>query len=127
MVPEQHYGSTRQWFSGIHPMLVICWRRVQSLTYCLFAFFVTCLAEKIDFPCTNKASQKKMNAHRLPSCSTGCILLCAGWAPDTTRGAEGSCSPESTDRGPDDEVLQERQLKNALGRAERTHKLQTTP
>ena len=36
---------------------------------------------------------------------------------------EGSCSPESTDGGADDEVLEERRLKNALGRAERTHKL----
>ena len=26
-----------------------------------FAFFVTCLPEKIGFPCINKACQKKMN------------------------------------------------------------------
>ena len=46
---------------------------------------------------------------------------------DTTRGAEGTCSPESTDWGADDEVFQERQLKNARGRAERTHNAQTAP
>eukprot|EP00670_Eutreptiella_braarudii_P019231 CAMPEP_0174345702 /NCGR_PEP_ID=MMETSP0811_2-20130205/1211_1 /TAXON_ID=73025 ORGANISM="Eutreptiella gymnastica-like, Strain CCMP1594" /NCGR_SAMPLE_ID=MMETSP0811_2 /ASSEMBLY_ACC=CAM_ASM_000667 /LENGTH=57 /DNA_ID=CAMNT_0015469617 /DNA_START=42 /DNA_END=211 /DNA_ORIENTATION=- len=38
-------------------------------------------------------------------------------APDTTRGSEGTCSPESTDWGTDNEVLEEWQLKNALGRA----------
>ena len=41
----------------------------------LHFLFVTCLAEKIGFPCTNKACQKKMNAHRLPIC----ISLRAGW------------------------------------------------
>ena len=46
-------------------------------------------------------------------------------APDTTRGPEGTCSPESTDWGADDEVLEEWRLKNTLGRAERTHKSQT--
>ena len=45
----------------------------------------------------------------------------------TTTGAEGTCGPESTDWGADDEELEERQLKNALRRAERTHKLQTAP
>ena len=48
-------------------------------------------------------------------------------APDTTRGAEGSCSPKSTDLGTDDEVLEERRLKNALGGAEQRHKSQTAP
>ena len=48
-------------------------------------------------------------------------------APDTTRGAEGSCSPESSDWGADDEVLRERRPKNELGRAERIHKSQTAP
>ena len=47
--------------------------------------------------------------------------------PDTTRGAEGTCSPESIDWGADDEVLEEWRLKNALGRAKRTHKLQIDP
>ena len=46
--------------------------------------------------------------------------------PDT-RGAEGTCSAESIDSGADDEVLEEWRLKYALGRAERTHKLQTAP
>ena len=41
-------------------------------------------------------------------------------APDTTRGPEGTCSPESIDWGADDEVLEEWRLKNALGHAERT-------
>ena len=36
-------------------------------------------------------------------------------APDTTRGPEGTCSPESTDWGADDEVLEEWRLKHALG------------
>ena len=40
-----------------------------------FALFVTCLAEKIGFPCTNKACQKKISAHRLAIC----ISSCAGW------------------------------------------------
>ena len=40
-----------------------------------FAFFVTCLAEKIGFHCTNKACQKKISAHRLAIC----ISLCAAW------------------------------------------------
>ena len=48
-------------------------------------------------------------------------------APDTTRGVEGTCSPESTDWGADDQVLEERWLKNALGHAQRTHKSQTAP
>ena len=47
-------------------------------------------------------------------------------APDTTRGPEGTCSPESTDWGADDEVLEEWRPKNTLGRAERTHKSQTS-
>ena len=47
--------------------------------------------------------------------------------PDTTRGAEGTCSPESTDWGADDEVLEEWQLKNALQHTERTHESQTAP
>ena len=38
-----------------------------------------------------------------------------------------TCSPESTDWGADDEVFEEWRLKNELGRAERTHKLQTAP
>ena len=37
---------------------------------------VSCLDEKIGFLCTNKACQKKMNAHRLPIS----ISLCAGCA-----------------------------------------------
>ena len=48
-------------------------------------------------------------------------------APDTTRGPESTCSPESTDWGAGDEVLEEWRLKNTLGRAERTHKSQTAP
>ena len=48
-------------------------------------------------------------------------------APDTTRGPEGTCSPESTDWGADDEVLEEWRLKNTLGHAERTHKSQIAP
>ena len=47
-------------------------------------------------------------------------------APDTTRGPEGTCSPESTDWRSDDEVLEEWQLKNTLGRAERTHNTQAS-
>ena len=47
--------------------------------------------------------------------------------PDTTRGAKGTCSPESIDWGADDEVLEEWRLKNALWRAEQTHKSQTAP
>ena len=47
--------------------------------------------------------------------------------PDTTQGAEGTCSPKSIDWRADDEVLEEWRLKNTLGRAERTHKLQTAP
>jgi len=39
-------------------------------------------------------------------------------APDTTRGAEGTCSPECTDSGADDAVLEELRLKNALGRGQ---------
>ena len=111
------------------------------------AFFVTCLAEKIGFPCTNKACQKKRNSHRLPICifplaavedsatdaessttpdSTDSVAKDVA-APDTTRGAKGTCSPESNDWGADDEVLEGRRLKKALGRAERTHKLQPAP
>ena len=44
-----------------------------------FAFFFTCLPEKIGSPCTNKACWKKINAHRLPIC----IPLCAGWVCST--------------------------------------------
>ena len=40
-----------------------------------FAFFFTCLPEKIGFPRTNKACQKKRNSHRLPIC----IFLSARW------------------------------------------------
>mmetsp|Transcript_99677 Transcript_99677/g.168148 ORF Transcript_99677/g.168148 Transcript_99677/m.168148 type:complete len:87 (-) Transcript_99677:4-264(-) len=48
-------------------------------------------------------------------------------APDTTRGSEGTCSPEFTDWGADDQLLEEWRPKNELGRAERTHKSQTAP
>ena len=48
---------------------------IQFLDQVCFAFVVACLAEKIGFPCTNKACKKKMSAHRLPIC----ISLCAGW------------------------------------------------
>ena len=47
-------------------------------------------------------------------------------APDTTTGAEGTCSPESTDWGADDEVLEEQQ-QNALRCAQRTRNSQTAP
>jgi hypothetical protein len=40
---------------------------------------------------------------------------------------EGTCSPESTDWGADDEAPEERRLKNKLGRAERTQKSQSAP
>ena len=89
------------------------------------AFFVTCLAEKIGFPCTNKACQKKAEGSTTPG-STDSVAKGVA-APDTTRGAEGSCSPESSDWGADDEVLRERRPKYELGRAERTHKSQTAP
>ena len=39
------------------------------------AFVGTSVAEKIGFPCTNEACQKKVSAYRLPIC----ISLCAGW------------------------------------------------
>ena len=68
MVLEQVYGSIRQWSSGLHPRLLIYWHGIESKTDFFWHFFVTCLAEKIGFPCTNKACQKKMNAHRLPIC-----------------------------------------------------------
>ena len=38
-----------------------------------------------------------------------------------------ACSPKSTDCGADDEVLEERRLRNELGRAQRTQKSQTAP
>ena len=47
--------------------------------------------------------------------------------PDTTRGAGGTCSPESMDWGADDQVLEEWRHWGALGRAERTHKMQNAP
>ena len=39
-------------------------------------------------------------------------------AQDTTGGPKGTCSPEYTDLGADNEVLEEGRLKNALGHAE---------
>ena len=48
---------------------------VQTQDRFFLHFFVTCLAEKIGFPCTNKACQKKRNSHRLPMC----IFLSARW------------------------------------------------
>ena len=49
-------------------------------------------------------------------------------SPDTaTESTAGTSSPESTDWGPVDELPEERRLKNALGRAERTQNSQTAP
>ena len=58
----------------MHYVLLVQWCSFKPKTVC-FAFFVTCLAEKVGFPCTNKACQKKWNSHRLPIC----IFLSARW------------------------------------------------
>ena len=90
MVLEDTGGSTRQWSSGMHHVLLILWRGFKSGT-AFFAFFVTCLAEKIGLPCTNKACQKKSNAHRLSIC----IPLCAGWVCSSDLQPKPSYSSQS--------------------------------
>ena len=80
-----------EWSSGMYSMLLLRWQGFNSLTNFFFAFFVTCLAEKIRFPCTNKACQKKMNAHRLPIC----ISLCAVWVCSSDLQPNLSCSSQS--------------------------------
>ena len=63
--------------------------------------------------------------HSTPD-STDCVAKNVA-APDTTRGAEGTCSPDSSDWGADNKAPEERQLKNELGRAKRTQNSQTAP
>ena len=56
--------------------LLLAWFQFPLFTDRIFLhFFFTCLPEKIGFPCTNKACQKKRNSHRLPIC----IFLSATW------------------------------------------------
>ena len=63
------------WFAGMSSNR----HEFKSRTDRFLHFFFTCLAEKISFPCTIKACQKKLNAHRVP---IG-ISLCAGWVCST--------------------------------------------
>ena len=69
-----------------------------------------------------RGCRKKMNAHRLPL-----ILWPKTRLHQTQLEDPKAYSPESTDWAADDEVLEEWQLKNALGCAERRHKSQTAP
>ena len=72
--------------------LVYEWAGVDSIHGPIFfACFVTCLDEKIGLLCTNKACQKKMNAHRL-SLS---ISLCAGRVCSSDLQPKLSCSSQS--------------------------------
>ena len=82
MVPEQPYGGAQRWSSGTCLVARTGKRGFKSQTDFLLHFFSTCLAEKIGFPCINKACWKTINAHRLHRLPI-CITLCAGWVCST--------------------------------------------
>ena len=75
MVPQHYHCSASWWSNGMDPVRLIGSHWFSSESDFFVAFFVTCLGDKIGFPCTNKACHKKMNAYRLPIR----ISLCAGW------------------------------------------------
>ena len=83
MVPELRYSSAQWWSSGICIATHFCWLAwAQTPLFTdrkFFAFFFTCLPEKIGSPCTHKACWNKINAYRLPIC----IPVCAGWVCST--------------------------------------------
>ena len=72
--------------------LLCTWAGGDSIPRPIFcAFLVTCPDKKIGFQCTNKACQKKMNAHRLPIS----ISLCAGWVCSSDLQPKLSCGSQS--------------------------------
>ena len=54
MVPDQYYGSTRRWSSGMYPILLTCWRGFNSLTN----FF---LARELAAPDTARGTKGSCN------------------------------------------------------------------
>ena len=59
VVPEQYYGSIRQWSSGMHPMLVICWRGCKSLTDFFLHFLSPVLLRKLAFHAQTKFARRR--------------------------------------------------------------------
>ena len=89
MVPEQYCDSLGRWPRGIYHHQKLGWVKFSDPVF--FALFVTCLAEKIGFACTNTACKKKMNAHRFPIC----ISLCAEWVCSSGLQPKLPCSSQS--------------------------------
>ena len=146
MVPELTYDSTKRWSSGMHPVPLFHWCEFESRTDFFWNFLSLVLLRNLVFHAQTKLARRggsvadpvadpvaavedsatDAEGSTTPDSTDSVAKEVA--APDTTRGAESTWCPKSNDwGGADDEVLEEQRLKNALGRAERTHKLQTAP
>ena len=98
MVPEDEHGSVRQWSSGICRGLQIDWQWIKSSSEFFFLHFLSLvLMAAVEYSATDAEGSTT------PDSTDSAAKDVA--TPDTTRGAEGTCSPESIHWGADDEVL----------------------